>query len=44
MGRGSLDLASAVTAAAYDRAALNRKEHHGLVAGGATGFGAGETA
>src|SRR5215831_7884725 len=43
MGRGPLDLASAVTPTAYDRPAAKRKEHHGLVAGGAPGFGAGET-
>src|SRR5438046_5593589 len=44
MGRGSLDLASAVTATADDRPAVKRKERHGLVAGSASGFGVGEPA
>jgi hypothetical protein len=44
MGRGSLDLSGAVVAAAYDRPAVKRQEHHGLVAGGTSGLGTGEVA
>jgi hypothetical protein len=44
MGCGSLDLAGAVVAAAYDCPAVKRNEHHGLLAGGAPGFGVGEPA
>jgi hypothetical protein len=42
MGCGSLDPAGAVVAAVYDRPALKRNEHHGLIAGSAPGFGAAE--
>ena len=43
MGSGSLGLAGAVAATVYDRPAVTRQEHHGLVADGAARFGAGET-
>ena len=43
MGGNSSGLAGAVAATAYDRPAVTRKEHHGLVAVGAARFGTGET-
>jgi hypothetical protein len=44
MGRGSLDLAGAVIAAAYDRPAVKRKEQQGVIPRGCCGFGLGEIA
>jgi hypothetical protein len=43
MGSGSLGLAGAVAATVYDRPAVTRQEHQGLVADGAARLGAGQT-
>jgi hypothetical protein len=44
MGRGSLDLAGAVIAAAYDRPAVQRKEQQGVIPRRCSGFGPGQIA